>query len=78
MQLFVNKLARQATQHSMNVNSKKTKEMLMGLMAKNSPLQLTLGDATEDRVDTFKLNGVHSEFTSLATSSGHARGFYLS
>jgi len=56
MQLFVDELVKQATQHNMNVHSKKTKEMLIGPMAKNQPQQLTLGSAT---VDNFKLNGVH-------------------
>jgi len=58
MQLFVDELVQQDTQHNMNVNSKKTKEMLMGPMAKNPPQQLTLGGATVNRVDTFKLLGL--------------------
>jgi len=59
MQSFVDDLAQQAAQHNMNVNTKKTKEMLIGPIAKNPPQQLTLSGTTVDRVDTFKLLGVH-------------------
>jgi len=59
MQLFVDDVVQQATQHNINYSSKKTKETLIGPMAKNPPQQLTLGGATVDRVDTFKLLGVH-------------------
>jgi len=37
MQSFVDELAQQAAQHNMNVNSRKTKEMLIGPIAKNPP-----------------------------------------
>jgi len=43
----------------MNVNGKKTKEMMIGPITKNPPRQLTLSGATVDRVATFKLLGVH-------------------
>jgi len=52
IQLFVDELVQQATQSSMNINSKKTKEMLIGSMARNLHQQLTLGGATVDRVAT--------------------------
>ena len=59
MQSFVDDLALLAAQHNVNVNTKKTKEILIGPIAKNPPQQLTLGGTTVDRVDTFKLLGVH-------------------
>ena len=59
MQSFVDDLAQQAAQRNMNVNTKKTKEMLIGPITKNPPQQLTLSGTTVDRVDTFKLLGVH-------------------
>jgi len=59
MQSFVDDLAQQAAQHNMNVNKKKTKEMLIGPITNNPPQQLTLSGVTVDRVDTFKLLGVH-------------------
>jgi len=68
VQLFVDELIQQATLYSRNVNSKKTKEMLIGSMDKNPPQQLTLDGAAVDRVDTFSC----LESTSLTTSSGHS------
>src|SRR5664279_6380164 len=43
----------------MNVNGRKTKEMLIGPICKKPPPQLTLDGAAVDRVTTFKLLGVH-------------------
>jgi len=57
IQSFVDDLAQQAAQQYMNVNTKKTKEMLIGSITKNQ--QLTHSGKTVDRVDTFKLLGVH-------------------
>ena len=43
----------------MNVNGRKTKEMLSGLINKDPPLKLTLDESGVERVDSFKLLGVH-------------------
>ena len=59
MQSFVDDLALLAAQHNVNVNTKKTKEMLIGPIAENPPQKLTLSGMTVDRMDTFKLLGVH-------------------
>jgi len=59
METFVNEFVQQAIQQNMKVNGGKTKEMLIGPVAKNPPQQLALGGAKVDRVDTFKLFGVH-------------------
>jgi len=59
MQTFVDELVQQASQNGMNVNGKKTKEMMIGPITKNPPRQLTLRGETVDRVATFKLLGVH-------------------
>jgi hypothetical protein len=59
MQATVYDLVEQATQNAMNVNGKKTKEMLVGTVARDPPPLLMLGGATVDRVSTFKLLGVH-------------------
>jgi hypothetical protein len=59
MQTFVDELVQQAAQNGMNVNGKKTKEMIIGSLIKDPPPQLTLSGATVDRVATFKLLGVH-------------------
>jgi len=42
----------------MNVNGRKTKEMLIGPIAKDPPPDLLLCDATVDRVTAFKLLGI--------------------
>jgi hypothetical protein len=59
MQTFVDELVQQAAQNGMNVNGKKTKEMVIGSIVNNSLQQLTLSGATVDRVAIFKLLGVH-------------------
>ena len=59
MQTFVDDVVEHATLNAMNVNGKKTKEMLIGSISRNPPPPLTLGGATVDRVTTFKLLGVH-------------------
>jgi len=59
MQAFVDELVSQSTQAGMIVNGKKTKEMLIGNVIKNSPVPLSLNGTTVDRVPTFKLLGVH-------------------
>jgi hypothetical protein len=59
MQTAVEELVQQAAKTGMNVNGKKTKEMLIGPIIKKPPLQLTLDGAAVDRVAVFKLLGVH-------------------
>ena len=51
-------LVSQSTQAGVIVNGKKTKEMLIGNVIKNSPVLLSLNGTTVDRVPTFKLLGV--------------------
>jgi len=51
-------LVSQSTQAGVIVNGKKTKEMLIGNVIKNSPVPLSLNGTTVDRVPTFKLLGV--------------------
>ena len=59
METFVSEFVQQAIQHNMKVNGGKTKEMLIGPIAKNPPQQLALSGAKVGRVDSFKLLGVH-------------------
>jgi hypothetical protein len=59
MQTIIDDLVEQATHTAMNVNGKKTKEMLVGTVSRDPPPPLMLGGATVDRVTTFKLLGVH-------------------
>ena len=59
MQTIVDDIVQQASQDAMNVNGKKTKEMLVGPINKNPPPPLTLEGTVVDRVSTFKLLGVH-------------------
>ena len=57
METFVSEFVQQAIQHNMKVNGGKTKEMLIGPVAKNPPQQLARSGAKVDRVDTSKLFG---------------------
>ena len=60
MQLVVDDLVFQASQCHMNINEKKTKEMLTGQLRRNAPPSLMLEDGTEvERVTVFTLLGVH-------------------
>jgi Reverse transcriptase (RNA-dependent DNA polymerase) len=59
MQQTVDELVKQSANSRMNVNGTKTKEMLIGPIAKHPPPQLSLDGAAVDRVTTFKLLGVH-------------------
>jgi len=58
MQVYCDELAQQSEQAQMNINSCKTKEMLIGSISKDPPPHLMLGGATVDRVTTFKLLGI--------------------
>jgi len=55
MQVYSDELAQQSEQAQMNINSRKTKEMLIGSISKDPPPHLMLCGATVDRVTTFKL-----------------------
>ena len=59
MQSLVDELVHQATDTGMIVNSRKTKEMLIGLVLKDPLPSVSLSGAPVDRVTVFKLLGVH-------------------
>ena len=59
MQSFVDELIQQATEAGMIVDSCKTNEMLIGSVLKDPPLSVTLNGIPVERVNTFKLLGVH-------------------
>ena len=59
MQSLVDELVHQATDTGMIVNSRKTKEMLIGPVLKDPPPSVSLSGAPVDRVTVFKLLGVH-------------------
>ena len=48
METFVSEFVQQAIQHNMKVTGGKTKEMLIGPIAKNPPQQLALSGAKVD------------------------------
>lgn len=58
MQLAADQLAKWSHQNLMNINIKKSKEMLFGAMKTSPPPLITFGTATIDRVTSFKLLGV--------------------
>ena len=58
MQSFIDDLVKQSTD-GMNVNQRKTKELLISSIVKDQPPQLTLNVAMVERVITFKLLRVH-------------------
>ena len=58
-QLTVDDLAFQANQCHMNINGKKTKEMLIGQLRRNAPPSLMLDGTEINRVTVFKLIGIH-------------------
>jgi hypothetical protein len=59
MQDTVDDFVQQAAQNAMNVNGKKTKEMLVGPITNDPPPQLIIDGLQVERVDTFKLLGAH-------------------
>jgi len=58
MQVYCDELVQQSEQAQMNINSCKTKEMLIGSISKDPPPHLMLSGATVDRVTKFKLLGI--------------------
>ena len=58
MQLAADQVAEWSHLNFMNINTKKTKEMLLGPVLKNPPPPIVFDTGTVDRVATFKLLGV--------------------
>jgi len=58
MQAFCDELVQQSEEARMNVNGRKTKEMMIGPISKDPPAYLLLCGVSVDRVATFKLLGV--------------------
>ena len=84
MQSLVDELVHQATDTGMIVNSRKTKEMLIGPVLKDPPPSVSLSGAPVDRVTVFKLLGVHvasdlkwSHHVDVITSKAAARLHFL-
>ena len=59
MQTYVKQLQAWTADNRMIINTKKTKEMLLGPLCKSSPVELLIGQVEVDRVAGFKLLGVH-------------------
>jgi hypothetical protein len=59
MQTIVDDLVQQAADNAMNVNGRKTKELLIGPISRYPPPPLIVAGADVERVDSFKLLGVH-------------------
>jgi hypothetical protein len=58
MQLAADQIAGWSHLNFMNINTKKTKEMLLGPVSKNPPPSIAFGTCVVDRVTSFKLLGV--------------------
>jgi hypothetical protein len=58
MQLAAQQLAEWSKKNLMNINTKKTKEMMLGPALLNPPPQTVINDRTIERVASFKLLGV--------------------
>jgi len=59
MQIYCDEVVQQSEQARVNINGRKTKEMLIGSISKDPPPHLMLFAATFHGVTTFKLFGVH-------------------
>ena len=59
MQSIINDVANWSNSNLMNLNARKTKEMLVGTILKNPPLELILDGNPIERVHVFKLLGVY-------------------
>jgi hypothetical protein len=57
MQLAADQVAEWSHLYSMNINTKKTKEMLLSPVLKNPPPPIVFGTGAVDRVASFKLLG---------------------
>jgi hypothetical protein len=58
MQVAARQIVDWSSQNLMNINTKKTKEMLLGSILSNSPPLILLNDSTVERVTSFKLLGL--------------------
>jgi hypothetical protein len=58
MQLAAQQLAEWSKKNLMNINTKKTKEMMLGPALLNPPPLTVINDRTTERVASFKLIGV--------------------
>ena len=63
VQVCCDEVVQQSEEVWMNVNGRKTKEMPIGLIAKDPPPHLLLCNATVDRVTVFKLLGIRVSTT---------------
>jgi len=63
MQAVADSLADWSSQNFMNINTAKTKEMLLGPINNDPPCLLTIGDNSIERVNSFKLLGVTVTYT---------------
>jgi len=54
----VDELISWSTDNRKNINTRKTKEMVLGPLAHNPPQQLNIGNLTVDRVAQYKVLGV--------------------
>ena len=54
----VDELILWSSDNRMNINTRKTKEMVLEPLARNSPHQLNIGNLTVDRVAQYKVLGV--------------------
>ena len=59
MQSFLDQLQTWSDQNNMQINSFKTKQMILGSASKKDWPALTTGDTPLERVSAFKLLGVH-------------------
>ena len=84
MNACCDELVQQSNEIKMNVNGRKTKEMLLGPIAKDQPPPITLRGTTVSRVSAFKLLGVHvssdlkwTEHVDAITSKAASRLYFL-
>jgi len=84
MQLYVDELIQQATNVGMMINAKKTREMLIGRALKVSMPPVVLNNEMIQRVDTFKLLGVHisndlkwGQHVNIISSKAASRLYFL-
>jgi len=59
MESFLTEVLNWSRLNFMNVNTSKTKELIIGSLRKDPPPALTVGDSTVERVATYKLLGIN-------------------
>ena len=82
MQAFCDELVQQSQEARMNLNGRKTKEMMIGPIAKEPPQFLSFCSTMIDRVTAFKLLGVYvscdrSEHVDAIVSKAASRMHFL-